>query len=45
MYKTILLDTKRDRLAMTCFMGDRYRGLGEDVVASLYATAMVEREG
>ena len=29
---------------MACFVGDRYRGLGEGIVASLCAATMFERQ-
>ena len=37
------LDNDRDKLALVCSVGDRYRGLGGDAVASLQAgTALVK---
>ena len=37
--QTDFLDNDRDRLALVCSTEDRYRGLGGDVVASLWAGA------
>ena len=37
------LDNDRDRLALVCSMGDRYKGLGGDAVASLQAGAALEK--
>ena len=34
----------RDRLALTCSVGDKYRGVGGDAVASLRAAAVVEKQ-
>ena len=36
--QTDFLDNDRDRLAFVCSVGDRYRGLGGDAVASLWAS-------
>ena len=38
------MDNDRDRLALVCFAGDRYRGLGGDVVASLGVGATLVKQ-
>ena len=43
--QTDFLNNDRDRLALVCSAGDWYRGLGRDVVASLWAdTALVKQD-
>ena len=37
LFRQIFLDNDRYRLALVCSAGDRYRGLGGDVVARLWA--------
>ena len=41
--QTDFLDNDRDRLALVCSGGDRYRGLGGDAVASLRAGRCVSK--
>ena len=38
------LEDDRDRLAMACSMKDRYKGLGGDAVARLWAATVLERQ-
>ena len=43
--QTDFLDNDRDRLALVCSTGDRYKGLRGDAVASLWAsTALVKQQ-
>ena len=39
-----VLEIDRDRLALVCPAGYRYRGLGVDAVASLHADTMLEKQ-
>ena len=40
----IYLDTSKDRLAMACSVGDRYRSLRVAIMADLWVTTMVESD-
>ena len=42
--KTDFLDNNKGRLALVCSVGDRYRGLGGDAVASLQAGAALLKQ-
>ena len=41
--QTDFLDNDRDGLALVCSVGDRYRWLGRDAVASLWAGVALQK--